>query len=75
MGKTMTIQELDRLVSQTELTPVSKQILRKVRRAVMSGQEAHPIIGRYTWTVEVDNLEGTPTRISFSMRRHDRRAN
>lgn len=68
----MTIQELDRLVSKTELTPTSKQVLRKVRKAILSGQEVHPVIGNYTWRIEVDNVEGHPTRFSFSMRRNDR---
>lgn len=70
----MTIQELDRLVSKTELTPVSKQVLRKVRKAILSGQDTHPVIGNYTWRIEVDNSEGVPTRFTFSMRRNDRRA-
>lgn len=70
----MTIQELDRLISKTELTPASKQVLRKVRKAIMSGQQAHPVIGNYTWTIEVDNLEGVPTRLRFSMRRNERPA-
>jgi hypothetical protein len=71
--ETMTIQELDRLVSKTELTPTSKQVLRRVRKAIMAGQEVHPVIGNYSWRIEVDNVEGQPTRFSFSMRRHDRR--
>lgn len=70
----MTIQELDRLISKTELTPYTKQVLRKVRKAILSGQSAHPIIGNYTWRVEVDNTEGQPQRFTFSMRRNDRRA-
>lgn len=68
----LTIQELDRLVSKTELTPVTKQVLRKVRKAILSGQAAHPVIGNYTWRIEVDNSEGVPTRLTFSMRRNDR---
>jgi hypothetical protein len=68
----MTIQELDRLISRTQLTPTSKQVLRKVRKAILSGQRTHPVIGNYTWTIEVDNSEGVPTRLSFSMRRNDR---
>lgn len=67
----MTIQELDRLVSKTELTPSSKQVLRRVRKAILSGQEVHPVIGNYSWRIEVDNVEGQPTRFSFSMRRND----
>jgi hypothetical protein len=66
----MTIQELDRLISKTELTPTSKQVLRKVRKAILAGQEAHPVIGNYTWKIEVDNIEGVPTRLTFSMRRN-----
>ena len=64
------IQELDRLVSKTELTPASKQALRRVRKAILSGQQFHPVIGNYTWRIEVDNVEGVPTRFTFSMRRN-----
>lgn len=67
----MTIQELDRLVSKTELNQTSKQVLRRVRKAILSGQEVHPEVGNYTWRIEVDNVEGQPTRFSFSMRRND----
>ena len=67
----MTIQELDRLVSKTELTPTSKQVLRRVRKAILSGQEAHPVLGNYTWSIQVDTADGIPARFSFSMRRND----
>jgi hypothetical protein len=67
--RTMTIQELDRLISKTDLTPMSKQVLRRVRKAILSGQEVHPVIGNYSWRVEVDTADGRPTRFSFSMRR------
>lgn len=70
----MTIAELDRLVSKTELAPTTKQLLRVVRRAVMSGQATDPVIGQYTWSVEVDAPNGTARRFRFSMRRNDPQA-
>lgn len=65
-----TIQTLDRLVSKTELTPTSKQLLRKVRKAVMAGNASDPVIGNYQWTIEVDTFEGQTVRMSFKMRRN-----
>ena len=67
----MTIAELDRLVTKTELDTTTKQCLRVVRRAVMSGQAANPVMGQYTWSVEVDVPNGTARRFRFSMRRND----
>lgn len=64
------IQTLDRLVSKTELTPASKQLLRKVRKAVMTGNASSPVIGNYSWTIEVATIDGQPVRMSFKMRRN-----
>lgn len=67
----MTVSDLDRLVSKTQLDTTSKQCLRVVRKAVMSGQATDPVIGQYTWSVEVDVPNGTYRRFRFSMRRND----
>lgn len=66
----MTIAELDRLVGKTELTPTTKQCLRVVRKAVLSGRATDPVLGQYSWSVEVDVANGT-RRFRFSMRRDD----
>lgn len=70
-GAVVTIAELDRLVSKTELDPLTKQALRVVRKAVMSGQATDPVLGQYTWSVEVDSPNGTARRFRFSMRRNE----
>jgi hypothetical protein len=65
----MTIRELDRLVSQTELTPVSKHALRHVRKAVMSGRATNPEVNRYDWSVGVEQRAGGGVKFSFSLRK------
>lgn len=65
----MTIRELDRLVSQTDITPVSKKTLRHVREAVMSGRASDPSMGRYDWSVGVVSKAGTPIRFRFTLRK------
>jgi hypothetical protein len=65
----MTPQELDRLVSQTELTPLTKHALRGVRKAVISGRASALEVGRYDWSVGVETRNGTGIRFSFSLRK------
>jgi len=64
----MDVRELDRLVSKTELTPVSKRALRHVRQAVMSGRCEGPHKTAGTWTVLVEDGE-RGRRMTFSFRR------
>ena len=65
----MTVRDLDRLVSKTELTPLTKTALRGVRKAIMSGRTGNAEIGHASWSVEVQSLNGTPLRIRFSFKR------
>ncbi len=65
----MTVADLDRLVSKTELTPVTKRALRAVRTAVMSGKCGDAETGTGTWSISVDSEGGTPTRLRFSFKR------
>jgi len=65
----MTIAQLDRLVSKTELTPASKQVLRLVRHAVVSGRASEAEIGSYDWQVGVDTYEGGALRFRFSLKK------
>jgi hypothetical protein len=67
----MTVAELDRLVNQTELTPLTKHALRGVRKAVMSGRASDPEVHRYDWTIGVETRQGTGVRFSFSLRKAD----
>lgn len=67
----MTIRELDRLVSKTELTPVSKQALRAVRQAVITGRCGDAERGKGVWSIAVDNGSGSMMRMSFSFKRDD----
>lgn len=66
----MTVAELDRLVTKTDLDPTVKQALRVVRKAVISGQASDPVLGQYTWSISVDAPNGA-CRFRFSMRRND----
>lgn len=65
----MTIKELDRLVSKTDITPETKQMLRVVRKAVMTGRCGDAQSGRGSWSIALDNPSGTAMRMSFSFKR------
>jgi hypothetical protein len=65
----MTIRELDRLITKTDLDPVAKMALRTVRRAVVSGRSGDPSVGETTWSVSIDSMTGTPMRMSFKIKR------
>lgn len=65
----MTVRDLDRLISKTELNPASKTVLRSVRKALSSGRVGNTAVGRASWSIEVQSLEGTPLRIRFSFKR------
>ena len=64
----MTIRELDRLMSKTELTPLNKRVLRKVRKAVLSGNTTDPEIGSASWRIGVTDGEHGVT-VSFSFKK------
>lgn len=66
----MTISELDRLVTNTELTPVSKSILRKVRKIILSDTYVDPKVGKSTWSVSVDVDGEQPKTLTFSFKRN-----
>ena len=65
----MTVSELDRLVSQTEMNPSSKNALKVVRSMVMKGMCGDAEVGRAGWSVAIDTLAGRPVRMSFSFKR------
>ena len=65
----MEIRELDRLVSKTEMSPLTKQGLRAVRKAVMSGRCGDPEVGEGTWSVSMTSIGGSPVKMNFSFKR------
>lgn len=65
----MTIRDLDRLVSRTDMNPISKMALRSVRRAVITGRCGDPEVRSGSWSVVVDTSGGQPTRMTFSFKR------
>lgn len=62
----MDIRTLDRMVSKTRLTQLDKRILRKARKASMSGRADGPFVTNYAWSVVVDDKKFT-----FSLRKDD----
>lgn len=70
----MTISELDRLVSKTDLSPISKRGLRAVRKAVMTGRCGDPEMGGGTWSISMTSVGGSNVRMNFSFKRdtHER---
>lgn len=65
----MTVRDLDRLVTKTEISPVSKRALKDVRKAVISGACGDPEVGTGSWSIAIDNTAGSPMRMTFSFRR------
>lgn len=65
----MTVQDLDKLVSKTELNPVSKIALRSVRKAMMTGRCGDAVIGRGSWSISMDTDGGSQVTMSFSFKR------
>lgn len=65
----MEIKDLDRLVSKTHLTPVSKQALREVRKAVVSGRSTDPEVGEVEWQIGIMTRGGSSARFRFSMKK------
>jgi hypothetical protein len=60
---------LDRLVTRTDLNPMSKRALKGVRRAVMQGRCGEPDEQSGEWSIAIDTERGVPIRMSFSFRR------
>lgn len=67
----MTVRDLDRLISRTELDATRKKMLKGIRNAVLSGRSGDAEIGRASWSVAVQSLNGSPLRISFRFKRDD----
>lgn len=67
----MDTRELDRLVSKTELNPLVKMALRRVRRAVERGDVSGFQVNRNQWSVRVDDPNGLSCTWTFYLRKED----
>lgn len=65
----VTIRDIDRLVSKTELSPVSKTALRGVRHAVMTGLASDPEEGKAEWRIGITSRGGNAVRFHFSFKK------
>lgn len=68
-GLAVTVQELDRLVTKTELNPVSKKALKAVRSAVISGYVGEPDVNEVKWSISIQTDGDYPAKMTFSFRR------
>jgi hypothetical protein len=66
----LTVKDLDRLVTKTEITPLSKRALRNVRHAVIAGTAGDAEVGHAKWSISMDTSLGVPLRMTFSFRRN-----
>lgn len=64
----MTSQDLDRLVSRTKLTPLTKKALRNVRRGIIAGRVGEPEMLGAHWSIGVDSEFGQPVRVTFTFK-------
>lgn len=67
----MDTRELDRLVSKTELSPLVKMALRRVRRAIERGDVAGFTMTRNSWSVRVYDPNGLSCTWTFYLRKDD----
>jgi hypothetical protein len=65
----MTVSDLDRLVSNTEVNDATKSALRIVRKAVMNGECGDAEIGKAVWSIAIDTSAGRQVRMSFNFKR------
>lgn len=65
----MSIKELDRLVSKTNMNEASKKALKHVRTAVLCGKCGSPNLASDRWSVTLENEYGFPMRLSFSFKK------
>lgn len=67
----MDTRELDRLVSKTELNPLVKVALRRVRRAIERGDVTGFNMSKNSWSVQVANPQGLSCTWTFYIRKED----
>ena len=64
-----TTRDLDRLVSRTDLNPVSKKALREIRVAVLTGRATDPTVGDAEWTIGIVSRGGSDFRYRFALKK------
>lgn len=67
----MDTRDLDRLVSRTELSPLVKIALRRVRKAIDAGEVESFSISKNSWSVRVANPKGLSCTWTFYLRKPD----
>lgn len=67
----MDTRELDRLVSKTELNPLVKVALRRVRRAIERGDVSGLSMSKNSWSVRVAEPNGLACTWTFYIRKDD----
>jgi hypothetical protein len=67
----MNTRELDRLVSKTELSPLVKVALRRVRRAIERGDVSGFTMSKNSWSVRVYDPNGLSCTWTFYLRKDD----
>lgn len=65
------IKDIDRLVSRTQLTLVSKRALREVRHAVLTGRATDPVAGSADWEIGITSRGGSGYKFRFSFKKVD----
>ena len=65
----LAVRDLDRLVSRTELNPVSKRALKEVRRAVLTGVASDVNSNKAEWRIGISTAGGSVVRFSFSFKK------
>lgn len=65
----MTLADLDRLASKTEMNALSRAALRTVRKAIMTGRCGDAKVGSGTWSIAIDTDAGRQVKMSFSFKR------
>ena len=65
----MTLKELDRLITKTDMNEVSKKAMRYVRSAVEHGKCGPLKLKPDAWSVVLENEYGNQLTMSFSFRK------
>lgn len=64
----MDTRDLDRLVTKTELNPFVKIALRRVRKAVESGDVTGFTLSKHSWSVKVADPRGLSCTWTFTLK-------
>lgn len=64
----MDTRDLDRMVTKTELNPFVKMALRRVRRAVETGNVTGFTINKNSWSVKVADPRGLSCTWTFTLK-------